>query len=399
MRAAVRLLLVLFTFAIPWEYSLDLGEPIGNIARIAGVALLLAAVPAILLAGQIRTPGRLQWLTLILFLWLCLTCLWTIDRGATLMRLRAYFQGMMTVWIAWEFADGPDDLRDLLRAYVGGCWILALLTIANFVSPGMEGQIRFVPDGQDPNDVARFLDFGFPMAAFLAVGERSWAGRLLAMGYLPLGIMGVLLTASRGGFLAAVVALAGCAFLMLRGSARRILAGIVLLPAIAVSVGLLVPRETLRRLASIPQQIQGGDLNQRWQIWQAGWMAFVHAPLLGAGAGTFVSAAGLAPEDTSHNTALAVAVEGGLIALILFASIVIACAWLVMKTRGAVRIAMATSLLVWTVSSLVATVEQTRTTWLLFALISVAARRFSEVDSQLEPDSSLSVRYALRRNE
>jgi len=59
-------LLVLLAFAIPWEYSLDLGEPLGNIARVAGLLLLLAAIPAILQAGRVRTPGSMQWLVLLL---------------------------------------------------------------------------------------------------------------------------------------------------------------------------------------------------------------------------------------------------------------------------------------------------------------------------------------------
>ena len=123
---------------------------------------------------------------------------------------------MITVWLVWEFAERPQDLRDLLRAYVAGSWVLAVLTIGNFGSPAVEGQIRFMPEGQDPNDVARFLNLGFPMAALLFEGEPGWAGKLLAFGYLPLGFAGVLLTASRSGFVAALVALAGCGLIMAR---------------------------------------------------------------------------------------------------------------------------------------------------------------------------------------
>lgn len=41
MRRIAWFLLLIFAFAIPWEYSLDLGEPLGNIARIVGLLLLL----------------------------------------------------------------------------------------------------------------------------------------------------------------------------------------------------------------------------------------------------------------------------------------------------------------------------------------------------------------------
>jgi hypothetical protein len=57
MRRTAWILLLLFAFAIPWEYSLDLGGLLGNAARIAGLLVLLAAIPAVLQAGRMRTPG------------------------------------------------------------------------------------------------------------------------------------------------------------------------------------------------------------------------------------------------------------------------------------------------------------------------------------------------------
>jgi O-antigen ligase len=130
----------------------------------------------------------------------------------------------------------------------------------------------------------------------------------------------------------------------------------------------------LERLATITEQLQGGDLNQRLNIWQAGWHAFQRAPFFGTGAGSFVSAARLSPIDTAHNTALSIAVSGGVCALLLAAAIVAAAIWSITQTRGPLRWAAATALAVWFVSSLVATVEESRTTWLLLALIALAGR-------------------------
>ncbi len=146
-------------------------------ARIAGLLVLLAAVPAILQAGRMRTPNAFCWITLALYLWFCCTCFWTVDSAVTLEKLRAYFQEMMIVWLVWEFADTPADLRDLLRATVAGSCVLAVLTLLAFRSPEAlaTGQIRFAAYGQDPNEVARFLDLGFPLAALLVNCERSVA--------------------------------------------------------------------------------------------------------------------------------------------------------------------------------------------------------------------------------
>jgi O-antigen ligase len=385
MRRICWLLLLLFAFAIPWEYSLDLGEPLGNIARVVGVLLLLAAIPAILQSGRLRTLGTMLWLVLALYLWFCCSTFWTIEPQVTLDKMRSSFQEMMVVWLVWEFAESADDLRALMRATVAGSWVLALLTLASFASAEAiaSDQIRFASNGQDPNDLARFLDLAFPLAALLANSERRWPWRLLALGYLPLGFAAVLLTASREGFLAAVVALAGSCILLTAGHPKRLLAGALALPPAIAILWITVPHGTLQRIATINEQLQHGDLNQRLNIWHAGWHAFKRAPLIGTGAGTFVSAARLAPIDTAHNTALSIAVSGGLVALFISTAIVAAAIWSITQTRGPIRWALGTALLVWMVISLVATVEESRTTWLLFALIALAGRLAVEDPEEL----------------
>jgi O-antigen ligase len=379
MRRIAWILLLIFVFAIPWEYSLDLGEPLGNIARVVGLLLLLVAIPAVLQAGRLRTPGVMLWLVLALYLWFCCTYFWTIEPIVTLARMRGYFQEMMIVWLVWEFAQSAGDLRALLRAYVAGSWVLALLTLANFATAeAVAEQIRFAAAGQDPNDVARFLNLGFPLAALLVNSERRWPWRLMAAGYLPLGLVAVLLTASRGGFLAAVVALTGSGVLLAYGHPKRAMAGVMALPPLVAFLWWMIPRGSFERLATIGEQLQGGGLNQRWNIWTAGWHAFVRAPILGTGAGSFASAAGLSPLDTAHNTALSIAVAGGLCALFLAMAIVAVATWSIAQTKGPLRWALTLALVVWGITSMVATVEENRSTWLLLALIALAGRLAAE---------------------
>jgi len=375
MRRIAWILLLIFAFAVPWEYSLELGEPLGNIARVVGLLLLLVAIPAVLQAGRLRTPGVMQWLVLALYLWFCCTYFWTIVPLVTLARMRGFFQEMMIVWLVWEFAESAGDLRALMRAYVAGSWVLAVLTLVSFATAeGVAEQIRFAAAGQDPNDMARFLNLGFPLAALLVTSERRWPWRLMAAGYLPLGLVAGLLTASRGGFLEAVVALVGSAVLLAYGHPKRVLAGTLALPLLAALLWWIVPSGSFERLATISEQLQGGGLNQRWNIWTAGWHAFVKAPLFGTGADSFVSAAGMSPIDTAHNTALSIAVSGGLVALFLATAIVAVAIWSITQTKGQLRWAMALALAVWGITSMVATVEVNRSTWLLLAMIALAGR-------------------------
>jgi O-antigen ligase len=200
----------------------------------------------------------------------------------------------------------------------------------------------------------------------------------MALGFLPLGLAAVLLTASREGFVAAVLGLAGSAILLMWGQARRLAACLIALPPLVAAFWFLIPSATLERLATIPEQLHGGDLNQRVNIWSEGWKAFTHAPLVGSGAGTFVAAAHLAPIDTAHNTALSLVVTGGLCALMLAFVLVALAARAALATRGAMRLMLVTSLVVWASTALVATVEENRTTWLLFAIVILAARMYSD---------------------
>ncbi|HUN84343.1 MAG TPA: O-antigen ligase family protein [Terracidiphilus sp.] len=376
MRRPAWFLLLLYAFAIPWEYSLDLGEPLGNIARVLGLVVLLAAIPAILQQGELRRPGAMQWMVLALFLWLCCTYFWTIDPATTLEKFPGYFQEMMIVWIVWEFAEKEHDLRALARAVVAGSWVLGILTLLSAASPAAlaAGAVRFAAAGQDPNDVARFLDLGFPLAALLLDWETRLTCRLLAVGYLPLGFVAVLLTASRGGFVAALLAMIGCCVLLFRKHRMGLLAALATTPLAGAAIWAAIPHRTLGRLATIPSQLQGGDLNQRINIWAAGWQAFKESPFFGHGAGTFVGAARMAPIDTAHNTVLSLGVEGGTVALVFAVAIFVLAARSALMARGQLRIALLTALLVWTASSLVGTVAESRTTWLLFAIIALAGR-------------------------
>lgn len=383
MRRLAWKLLLLFSFAVPWEHSLEFAEPFGSPARLAGLLLLLVAIPAMLQTGFLRQPAPLQVLTLAFFLWFVLSMLWSIDGVTTADKLRAYFQEMMVVWLLWEFASTAADLRAVVRAVVLGCAVLAFLTLSDFRSADALAaeQIRFTAYGQDPNDVARFLDLGLPLAAWLARTEKSRALRWATLFYLPLGAVATVLTASRGGFLALLIALTGCAMLFLRRRGRRPRAVIFSLPAFAVALWMLIPSGTLARINTIPEQLSSGDFNQRLTIWQSGWQVFARAPWFGSGGGTFVEAAGLLPTDTAHNTPLTLLVTGGLFALFLASLIVAVAIAAAGRVRGPLRIALLTALAVWILTAMVATVEESRFTWLLLALVALASRIHEESSS------------------
>lgn len=374
MRRLAWMLLLIFVFALPWEYSLDLGAPWGNIARLTGLVLLAVLLLAVLQAGSIRPPKAFHVVVLLWLLWLCCSALWSIVARTTAAHLPGYFEEAMIAWFLWELVESDADIAMVLRAYVAGAAVLAFLTFANFAWPQSPDQVRFVPAGQDPNDVARYLVLSLPLAAWLLNEAKAHWQRLLLIALPPFITVAVLLTASRGGFLACAFALIGCGLVLWRKHLGMVLAGLLTAPAAVLAVWLAAPHDTLLRLAGIPAQLMAGDLNQRWEIWAAGWRAFARAPILGSGAGSFVSAANLAPTDTAHNTVLAIAAEGGVISLAIAGAILILCIGALRHARPSLRLAMGTALAAWMFLSLVSTVQENRTTWFLLGLIVVAGR-------------------------
>lgn len=375
MRRLARILLLAFVFAVPWQYSVDFPAPVGNAARVLGLAMALACLWAVMQAGRMRALEPIHWLTLALLAWSSLTYFWSADAPATLAHVRGNAQEMLVLWIAWELVDDPAQLRHMLRAFVAGSLVLAALTIAMTAIPEAAGQARFAPPGQDPNDVARFLDLALPLAALLCRYDPSRLVRLMSLLYLPAGLIGVLLTASRGGVVAASVALVGSAIVLGRRSGRRMLPALVIAPVGLAMIAVVLPAETIQRILTIREQLSaGGDLNQRLGIWAAGAQAMARAPFLGSGSGSFVTVAGLAPADTAHNTALAIAVEGGVVALTIALAILVRTVRSAWRTAGSLRDALLGALAVWVVTSMAATVHENRTTWVLIAIIMVARR-------------------------
>ncbi len=227
MRRIAWVLLLLFAFAIPWEYSLDLGEPLGNVARIAGLLVLLAAIPAVLQAGRMRTPSAFCWLVLALYLWFCCTCFWTIDSVVDARKAARLLSGdddrLAGVGVCRDSRRSAQPLARHRRRLVGAG---RAHPRSPFSSPEAiaAGQIRFAAYGQDPNEVARFLDLGFPLAAL----SRALRAPLAAAPH------GLRLSAARPRRRSAdslarriscrLVALAGCCHSSCSRSCRRVVA-------------------------------------------------------------------------------------------------------------------------------------------------------------------------------
>jgi O-antigen ligase len=199
----------------------------------------------------------------------------------------------------------------------------------------------------NPNHFVGVMELA--VAALAAFGwsrlRRSGRAALYQASFAGAGIAGVacvlagLASASKlGAVLIAVELLVLVAIGARTLRARLWLVGIVLLLAASVT-GLLLESDLGTRVASYVARAEGGDLLEgREAIWLAGGAMFRDFPLTGAGFGAFQEVflrytppGALARYAQAHNDYLEVLLDGGLIAIVLIAWLVVAFALRVRK--------------------------------------------------------------------
>ena len=100
----------------------------------AGSRVLLAAVPAVLQAGRLRTPGAMQWLVLAFYLWLCCSLLLVDCAGRDSWKRCGVLPRDDDCLAGVGVCGEPGGYAGLLRGYVAGSWVLAVLTLWSFAS-------------------------------------------------------------------------------------------------------------------------------------------------------------------------------------------------------------------------------------------------------------------------
>jgi O-antigen ligase len=146
------------------------------------------------------------------------------------------------------------------------------------------------------------------------------------------------------------------------------------IPVLAVAAIALVPPTSWKRLASAADEVSSGTLNSRTLLWKAGFAAFRTRPVAGIGAGAYPEASaqligrpwGFVP--VAHNSFISVAVETGVIGIVLFGGMLAMLYRSAFLMSGPTRSFWLTQLAVWTVGVCSLTWEYRKPTWLLFGL-------------------------------
>jgi O-antigen ligase len=309
----------LFCFVIPWEGVIRVSG-VSIASRAAGALALGCTLFAVIFSGRLRKWQGFHFAALIFVLTAAAELLILHVSDKLPAKYYTFPQLFLVLWMIWEVARTRGRLLSLLLAYVFGCYVAAFQTMLIYRQSG--GTLRrFAAGNVDPNDLAMTMALALPMAWYLAQTYQKPLLRWICRGYLPVGVLALGLTGSRGGLVAGIVALTIVPFTMTRLTAGRLVSTIALL---LISGGLAVayvPEKIVQRLGTTSTEVEDLSLGGRFRLWKAGLRAFADAPLMGYGTGGFIRA--ISPQlgtgsQVAHNSFISVLVEEGLIGLILY---------------------------------------------------------------------------------
>ncbi len=307
-----------FIFSLPWENSVVIAG-LGAISKLMGIVALGITLLAVVVNGRFRRWRPFHLLALLFVVWSGCNLFFFHAQQGLPKKYETYLQLALVLWMMWELAPSRKAVVGLLSAYVLGCGVAAVSTIV--VARSEAGVLRrFAAQGFDPNELAMALALALPMAWYLALLSRRPLMRLVYRGFLPVGLLAIALTGSRGGLVASVVGLTIIPLTMTRLTPGRMAIAIAMLAISGGVAAVYAPQTVITRLATTRTEVEEGSLNGRLGIWKAGLTALLERPVTGHGVGGFQEAIApiLGQARTAHNSYISVLVEEGLVGFILF---------------------------------------------------------------------------------
>lgn len=245
------------------------------------------------------------------------------------------------------FTTGIVSSRERLRLLI---WIIALSFGFFSLKAGLVGivtlgqqQILQGPGGmlKDNNDFALGLAMGVPMLWHIASSEKRASLRRLFFFLVPMACITIMMTHSRGGFLAV-----GAAALLLAWRGRNRFAAYATLGFMVLAGALIVPSSYSERIVSIGDYEQDASSKARLKAWGIAREMILERPLFGVGFGGFQREyARFDPDEegmitrqadqvhVAHNSYLQIWAECGTLAFLLYLILVVGSFWDLRRIR------------------------------------------------------------------
>ncbi len=220
--------------------------------------------------------------------------------------------------------------RFLLWLWLIGTGV-SLYAVVGSAASGVAG--RLMSFGGGPITLGRLSGIAIAAGVFLVVSSSRW--RLPALATLPVLLMALLGSGSRGPAVAAVLA-GGVVLLGLMARRRVRKAGLVALAGavagVTVAVWHFLPETIVARFALLTSYDPGVSAMARPQMVMAAVRLGVLNPIAGVGTGSFAVASGMAPLMYPHNILAELFAENGavtaaIMSIVLFMGVLAALRW------------------------------------------------------------------------
>ena len=367
-----------FVFTIPWENVVVL-PGIGTISHLVGYLAFGMGVLGVIDNGRLQAGSTVQSLILLFATWRTITYFWSPAPDITLIEVQTTLQIVAMVWLLRQLAPTQELQIRIMQAYVSGTLVSSLDTIWQYLSGATpRAYLRYVAPGFDPNELALMMALSIPLSLYLGVLSQRRPVVWLYRVHLALATAAILLTASRGAFVASLAAMLFIPATFKHWTDRQKSVFIVVVMLAAWLAMWLVPASSWKRLGTIQSEVAHGTLNDRSVIWKGGLEIFREHPVLGVGAGAFSTVVRhtIGTAYVAHNTFLSITVEQGLAGLGIFLALLITVTFYCFGMPDLERKLWLTMLLTLVIGILSLTWEFRKPMWLIFALISMQAMVF-----------------------
>jgi O-antigen ligase len=319
-----------FLLLVPFDdvSGLSSGASSLTLTSLIGLVALFTLLASGLALGRLRFPSRPAYFWMAFIAWEACTVLWSVDRNIAIAHLPTMLSLIIFFLIVTCYEFSERELSTIARIVIfGGCIAAGIVLYlfhsgVFFQNMNMRASIVFGNRQIEPNVFSASLQLPLALVVGEFLGSKSLRGKLLFSACALLIALGIFATASRG----ALIAIAVMALFYVRklGISWRALAAPVLLGGAL----LLEPGIIFSRLQE--SETTGGA--GRLYIWQTGLAAFKDYFLAGAGLNNFTvvyndyaarAAHFVGLNRPPHNVFLQIAVESGIIGIILFAAVIV----------------------------------------------------------------------------
>jgi O-antigen ligase len=395
---------LLFVFSVPWENAIELGV-LGRGSKVLGYLTFLVWGLAALAHRRLRKPDGFQQAYFLFLIWNGFTLYWSVDPEATFSAFKTYAEMFGLLLLFWDLYDREVLVKAALQAYVLGAFVAAGSIIVNYLTaPPVRYPLheRISALGYQVDGIALIVAIAGPAAWFLAAGpeagERPALARILNYAYIPVGVVALAMTGTRGATLASIPTAVLVVWSFRKLSAGKRVMAVAALVAAIVTVVQIAPVGGLNRIGTAATLTQGneGALSGRWSIWVESSQVFMERPVQGVGTDGHRAAiahlrtqrsAYKKAEKEAHNTYISILVETGLVGFGLFAC-VLACLYKRVRSRSGWDLHYWTAqVAVVAIGAMSLSLEDSKAVWIMTSLAVASAAAVRTQESRLSYES------------